>query len=170
MIFSTFFASGLLLLLLQTTVIPQLPGWLGRPDILFILVVYCAIRLPLYSGMLLCLFFGMLLDIFSGLYIGLDTICYLLFFFTLRGLSGKLALEYLTHQPVLCASGYLLTNGAIFLMANMLSEGGHFTWPWRQILLGALTTAIFSIPLVHLFDMLLEFCRRRRHQPHRRTA
>ncbi|MEW6427647.1 MAG: rod shape-determining protein MreD [Thermodesulfobacteriota bacterium] len=160
-LFLLFFSLGFFLLACQTSLLPLLPQWLGRPDLLFILIIFVAVRLPFYTGLFLCFLFGMLVDGFSGYYLGLHALTYLLFFFLLRGLSSRLALQYALHQPILAATGSLLTNISIFLLANMLNETGQFKWVWRDVLLQALMVAIFAVPLIFVFEGGLDFCTRR---------
>jgi len=152
MIFTSFFITGLLLLILQTSLFPDFPDWFGQPDLLFILIAYCALRLTFYSGLFLVFLLGMTLDIFSGFYMGLHTVAYLLLFFILQGVSRQLDLEYITHQPVICAMGYLLTNGLVFLAASILANGTAFSWSWPPILLGTIMVAVFAVPFTQLFD------------------
>jgi len=45
MLVSVFFFLGVFLLILQTTLFQILPEWAGKPDLLFVLIVFLAIRM-----------------------------------------------------------------------------------------------------------------------------
>ncbi len=145
-----FVLTGYLLLVVQTTLIPLLPDWAGRPDLPLVLLVYAAVRLPFSLGLGIALFLAIGLDILSGIHTGPTTLAYLALFATLRAAAGPLALE--PHQPILAGLGFLAVNVIVYLAANILTDSDHFSWSWGRILLGAMITAICSIPLTSLFD------------------
>ena len=151
MIFSVFGLLGIFFVILQTTLLPKLPSWMGAPDLLFILLVYCALHVDIIPGLLLAVLFGFLLDITAGIFLGIHTSMYLLLFLLLQAISSKLALRYLQHQPVLTGLSYLLVAGGSFLFSSVLAEQDMLTWSWRDVLLGTLLVAIFSIPLNQFF-------------------
>lgn len=151
MIFSVFCLLGVFLIVLQSTLLQKLPHWMGAPDLLFILLVFCALHVDIVPGLLLALIFGFLLDLSAGIFLGIHTTLYLLLFLLLQAISQKLALRYLQHQPVLTALSYLLMAGGSFLFTNILSEQDMLSWSWRDVLLGTLLVSIFSIPLNQFF-------------------
>lgn len=147
-----FFGTGILFLAIQTTLLANLPEWSGRPDLVFLLLVYCALRLNLYQGLAYAIFFGMALDIFSGIFLGIHSLMYLAVFFLIRGISQKLTLEYQTHQPAVIAISYLLHCAGVYLITSMLAEE-PLIWSWRQILLGVITLSVLAIPVHQLFTL-----------------
>ncbi len=152
MTFFLFLLEGLFFIVLQTTLLQTLPAWMGAPpDLLFILLIFCAVHVDAVPGLVLALFFGFCMDLVSGLYLGVYAAIYLLLFLLIKAISGKLALQYLQHRPALTALSYLLAQGAVFLLNRVLAEQDMLAWSWRQILLGTLLVAIFSIPCSQLF-------------------
>ena len=149
MLISIFLLLGATLLTIQTTIFTMLPSWMGNPDLLFLLVVFIAIRLDLFPGALLALFFGMMTDIFAGVFLGLFPVIYLLLFFLLQGLSRLLIIDESVHQAPLAAASYLFTNICIFLFAKILAPEAPITWSWRAIILGTLILAVIAIPFYH---------------------
>lgn len=146
-----FFGTGILFLAAQTTLFASLPEWTGRPDLVFLLLIYCALRLNLYQGLAYALFFGMAMDIFSGIFLGIHSLMYLAIFFLVRGISKKLTLEYQIHQPAVIAVSYLLNCAGVYLVSSMLADEA-LIWSWRQVLLGVITLSVLAIPIYQLFS------------------
>ncbi|NIQ09911.1 MAG: rod shape-determining protein MreD, partial [Gammaproteobacteria bacterium] len=65
-----FLILGILILVVQTTFLQLVPGWLGQPDILFLLIVYIACQKEILAGAVSILLLGLLLDVFSGVFLG----------------------------------------------------------------------------------------------------
>ena len=99
---------GTILLTIQTTLFHILPAWIGRPDLLFILVIFLATDMETFKGALLVLLFGFLMDIFSGIYLGMYPLLYLLLFFAIKTLSRHVVLVEIVHQVPLVVVSYLL--------------------------------------------------------------
>ncbi len=146
MVVSALFLLGTILLILQTTVLHALPEWFGRPNLLFLLVVFIATNLDVYKGAMLALLFGLLMDIFSGIFLGLHPIVYLLLFFVLQGVSRTLAINEAVHQMPLVALSYLATASSIYLFATILAPESTFYWAWGNEILQVLILAIICIP------------------------
>ena len=151
MTFTLLLLQGLFFVVLQTTLLQTLPAWMGAPDLLFILLIFCAVQVDLVPGILLALFFGFCMDLVAGLFLGVYATVYLLLFLLIKTISQKFALQYLQHQPVLTALSYLLAQGAVYLLNQVLAEQEILVWSWQHILLGTLLVAIFSIPCSQLF-------------------
>ena len=80
MLVSLFFIVGLILLVIQTTLFGSMPDWLGRPDLLFIFIIFITVRLELIQGAFLVLLLGLVMDIFSGIFLGLYPLTNLILF------------------------------------------------------------------------------------------
>ncbi len=158
MLFCIFITIAYLLLVLQTTLVHLLPPWAGRPDLPLILLVHAAIRLPAATGLGITLFLAIGVDILAGAHTGPAALAYLALFATLRSASGPLALA--PHQPTLSGLGSLLVNLAVYLGSAVLTPGTTPAWSWRQVLLAALTTGVFALPLTVLFDDCAAWIRR----------
>jgi len=170
MVYFIFYIIGLSFLVLQTTLLQILPKWMGAPDLLFVLLVFCALRLEVVPGILLALSFGFMLDLVAGIFLGIHATVYLLLFLLLKIISQKFALQYLQHQPILTALSYLLFSCSTFLLNTILAGQNSLIWSWKDVLLGTLLVSIFSIPLNQFFLMILSlFTPRRRDIPRRPT-
>lgn len=157
MFVAIFFALGIILLILQTTLLQVLPEWVGKPDILFILIVFIAVRMDVFKGAVLVLLFGLLMDIFSGIYLGLHPVIYLMLFFTLNGVTRHLAINETVHQVPIVTISYLLTCSGIFIFASMLSPENDLEWSWGRVLLQMVILAIITAPLFNLYTFVLSF-------------
>lgn len=164
MTFILFLFEGLFFIVLQTTLLQALPSWMGAPDLLFILLIFCAVHVDLVPGIMLALFFGFCMDLVAGLYLGVYATIYLLLFLLIKAISSKLALQYLQHRPALTALSYLLAQSAIFLFNQILAEQEMFAWSWRPILLGTLLVAIFSIPCSQFFLLTEDLAKPQHHR------
>ncbi|MGV1099998.1 rod shape-determining protein MreD [Thiovibrio sp. JS02] len=152
-----FFLLGTILLVFETTLLHALPEWFGRPNLLFLLIVFIATNLDIYKGAVLALLFGLLMDIFSGIFLGLHPIVYLLLFFVLQGVSRTLAINEAVHQMPLVALSYLFTASSIFLFASILAPESKLYWAWGNEILQVLILAVICIPFFSLFKWLTLF-------------
>jgi rod shape-determining protein MreD len=155
MVIASFLLLGTILLVLQTSMLPLLPHWLGRPDPLFVLVVFAAIRLETYQGAVLALIFGLLLDIFSGPYLGLYPVVFLILFLVLRTLAVNLLLTEVVHQVPLTLISYLAATSGLYIFASLLAPENPLPWSWRGVLLQLFMLAVFTMPLFELYEALL---------------
>lgn len=152
-----YFFLGILILILQTSLLTSLPPWVGCPDLFFILIIYVSLRLKFVHGIVLLLLFGLIMDIFSGIYLGIYPITYLLLFFLLHGLSRRLAIQDMAHRIALVIVCYLLTNGIVYTFASYMTPDNEWTWNWKGIMMGTFLLAIMTFPLFTLFENLEEF-------------
>ncbi|MBU0730376.1 MAG: rod shape-determining protein MreD [Proteobacteria bacterium] len=149
-----FLIIGALLLVIQTSILPLLPEWIGRPDLLFILVVFIGTSMETFRGTVLVLLFGLLMDIFSGLFLGLYPLLYLILFFVIKGVSRHILIEDSYYQAPLVVVSYLFTTVGLFIFCSIMAPENQFYWSWRDILLQLLIISIISVPLRHLYDRI----------------
>ncbi len=159
MLIFIFLFLGATLLTIQTTIFTMLPSWMGNPDLLFLLIVFIAIRFDIFPGALLALFFGLMTDIFAGVFLGLYPVIYLLLFFLLQGLSRLLVIDETVHQAPLAAASYLLTSSSIFIFAAILAPDSPLVWSWRDIILETLILAVIAIPFYHFCALIYDLAR-----------
>jgi len=157
MLFISFLVFGLLLFVMQTTLFALLPTWFGRPDLIFLFIVFLAYRLDAIKGAVLAFFIGLLMDIFSGVFIGIYPTVYLLVFFILKILSKHIANES-TFQAPLAIISYLLSASGVFIISAMLAPDALIEWSWRIMLLQIIMLTVVAIPFFSLCDLYLTFC------------
>lgn len=146
MLIFSFLVLGATLLTIQTTIFTLLPSWMGNPDLLFLLIIYIAIRFDIFPGAILALLFGLMTDIFAGIFLGLYPVIYLFLFFLLQTLSQHLIINETVHQPPLAATCFLLTSASIYIFASLLAPDAPIIWSWRDIILQMLILSIIATP------------------------
>lgn len=154
MVLSFLFLTGTILLILQTTLLNNLPEWLGRPNLLFLFVVFLGVYLDPYKGLILALLFGLVMDIFSGVILGLHPTIYLLLVSLLQFISRHLAVNSPVNQIPLVSLSYLLTSGCIFIFATILSPENRLYWDWGSEILQVLILSVICIPFFTFFNWL----------------
>lgn len=150
-----FIILGTLLLILQTSFIPMLPGWFSQIDPLFVLLVFVIIRLDLYRGALLVIYLGMLTDIFSGIYSGLHPVVYLALYCMVKLLSRPLVLDELPHQIPLVLTSYFFVLSLTHMITTFLSPDATSLWNWKEIIVHLLLLALITMPLFSFFDFTI---------------
>lgn len=154
MLIGIFLAIGTLCLLLQTTLLHDLPAWMGQPDLLFLLIVFAATHLDLFRGAVLALLLGLLMDIFSGIFLGVYPLTYLLVFFVLKASTRHLAFTDTLHQIPLIVISYLFGNAAIYVISSILAPEAVLSWGWGNMLQQLVIMSVVCIPAFGLFRWL----------------
>ncbi len=152
--FILFLSLGCLFIGLQTTIFQALPKWIGVPDLLFLLIIFIALRAPIAQGVLLMMIWGTIMGVLSGYFSGLYTIAYLLIFVIVKALSTGLSIDEINHQPPIVALSYLLANGIIYIFSSMLASSSLIPWLWGEILQRLLIVTILVIPAHKMFSFL----------------
>jgi len=95
-------------MLLQTTVLPTVPGLPVVPDVVMVLAVYVAVRRQSPGGVLAAFLLGYFLDTFSGTLLGLNAFALTAAYVSVRWLARHLWVE--RGLPVI---GVVLFGGAV---------------------------------------------------------
>jgi len=161
MVIISFFLLSIVGVVLQTTVFQLLPAWMGKPDLLFILVVFLAYRLNMVRGVPLVFFIGLLMDTLSGAPLGIYSISYLLVFIALRLIVQHNVFKEAVYQVPLTALGYLAASSGIFIASAVLAPDNLSEWSWGVMLLHALLLAVLAIPFFGLNDVILTLITRK---------
>jgi rod shape-determining protein MreD len=148
---------GISIIVLQTTVLQFLPVWLGKPDILFLLVVYISCQVDMFRGALIILILGLIMDIFSGVFLGLYPVIYLLVFAFIKGISRQIAINEFAYQVPLAVIAYLFVGIGMFLLSFFLALDSPPQWSWSIMLLQLLILAVIGTPVFGIFDSILNF-------------
>jgi len=149
------FILGIILLTMRTSIMATLPGWLGTPDLFFILLVFISVRFEILSGAILILLLGLAMDIFAGIFPGLHPLIYLLLFGLIQAINGRLFIKEKIYQIPLVMACYLLTNTACFIINLLLGLGNTLIWDWQAIVQQMLMLSILTIPFFILFDFFV---------------
>jgi rod shape-determining protein MreD len=172
MLVFSFWALGIVLVIVQTTLLEHLPLWLGRPDLLFVLVIFIAYRFAWIPGILLVFALSWVLDVVASIYLGLYPLICLIAFAALKTLTNKSPIKESTYQIPLLGLSYFLMQIFYyfinsFLLPDMLPE-----WSWPGALQRTILVVLSAVPLFILFNRLYEYIQKRRLRskpPRRRT-
>jgi rod shape-determining protein MreD len=154
-----FLLLGILSIVLQTTFLQLLPNWLGKPDILFLLIVYISCQSDILRGSVVILLLGLLMDVFSGVFLGLYPVIYLLVFAFIKGISRKVAINEFAYQVPLAVISYLFVSIGMYLFSYSLGPDTPPQWFWGTILLQLLMLAVIGAPVFGIFASIMNFCR-----------
>lgn len=157
-----FLAIGVLQLSLQTSLFMFLPPWLGKPDLLFVLVAFTAYRVDALRGALLVFMMGVMADVYSGSLLGLYPSIYVLVYLFIKVAARYVSLDEAAYQVPLIASSYLLAASAVFVITCVFLPDNLPAWPWGAVLLQLLLLGIMTIPLWSFYGLLLAWCTRER--------
>jgi len=154
-----FLILGILLLVLQTTFLQLLPVWLGKPDLLFLLIVYIACQAGILRGAFVVILLGLLMDAFSGVFLGLYPVIYLLVFAFIKGISRQIAINEFAYQVPLAVISYILVGIGMFLLSFFLTPDSPPQWSWGIMLLQLIILAVIGTPVFGIFDSIMSFYR-----------
>ncbi len=164
MIAFTFWLIGLAIIIVQTTLLHNLPIWFNRPDLLFILLIFIAYRFAWIPGIIVVFSLSWLMDVVTGIRLGFyPLICLLLFTVVKSSTYGKLIKESTYQVPLLGAAwlaGQFLQYVIFSLGLNQLMPD----WQWGEYILNDIVLMIVAIPLFALYNKLFWFLEKRRMQ------
>ena len=152
-----FFFLGIVTLVIQTTLLQLLPPWLGKPDLMFLLIVYIACRPEIIKGAFLVLVMGFLMDVFSGVFLGLYPVIYLLVFAFIKGISRQIVISEFAYQVPLAVISYLLVNTGMFVISFGLAPDSPPQWSWGEMILQLLMLTVIGIPVFAFFDGIMRY-------------
>jgi len=159
MFVTIFLLLGICILVLQTTFLQLLPAWLGKPDILFLLVVYIACQADIFRGAFVILLLGLFMDAFSGVFLGLYPVIYLLVLAFIKGISRQVAINKFAYHVPLAVISYLFVGIGMYIFSFFLAPDSPPQWSWGIILLQLLILAVIGTPVFGIFDNIMDFCR-----------
>jgi rod shape-determining protein MreD len=149
------FLVGILLLVLQTTLLPLFPIHRIRPDILLIFTLYLGLSFPLVFGGILAISMGYLMDLFSGNALGFYALSRPLIFFTAQFFKERFYLEGF-YSKFLFAFVYAMLEGLlIFILMNALHPrplGNLYPLLFTFLLPQSFFTGLATPPLFFLFQ------------------
>lgn len=147
---------GILLLILQTTLLPFFPIHRIRPDILLILTLYLGLSFPPLFGGFLAFFMGYLMDLFSGNALGFYTLSRPLVFFAAQFFRERFYMEGFYSRFLFAFIYSMLEGFLIFILMNAFHPtplGNLYPLLFTFLLPQSLFTALVTPPLFFLFQL-----------------
>jgi rod shape-determining protein MreD len=165
-----FWLLGVLLIVLQTTLLQYLPLWLGRPDFIFIFVAFVAYRFAWVPGIFLVFTLGWILDVVAGVQLGIYPLMCLLTLTGLKLLTNKSPVKEATYQIPLVGISYFLVQMFMYFIYSLTAPDLLPEWSWGVTLQRTALVMVSSIPLFLLCNTLYEYLQKRqlRGKPPRR--
>jgi cell shape-determining protein MreD len=100
----------LILLLVQTVVLPNIPGLVVNYDLVLLFVFYLSLFRSAREGLPIVLILGFIMDNLSGATFGVYLTTYFWLFFGVRWVTCFLRVRNIVLLPLLVASGILIKN------------------------------------------------------------
>ena len=165
MLILCFLVLGVVLIVIQSTLLQFLPAWFGRPDLVYILVAFIAYRFDWISGLLLVFLLGWMMDVVSGMYLGTFPLQYFLVFVSLKILSENSPVKETAYQVPLVGISYFLVQMALYSIYSLTLPDTIPEWSWGMVIMMSLVLVVATIPCFLLYNSLFEYVRKRRLNP-----
>lgn len=131
---------------LQTSLFTSWPLTYLQPDVVLLVVVWCALRRGLEEGGLVTLIIANISEVHSAAPQGLYLISYMVVYLTIRGASRFLVIPSLISYAMLVLMGSVLWRLSGLLVLHLLGASAN---QWRHTLtflfLGAALEAVYSL-------------------------
>ena len=157
-----FWAIGVALIVVQTTLLEHLPVWLARPDLLFVLVAFLSYRFAWIPGIAVVFSLTWMVDVVAGIFMGLYPLASLLAFTALKNMSNKSLLKESTYQIPLVGLSFFLTQIVLYFVSSLLLPDILPEWSWPGSMQRTILVVLSAIPLFVLFNRLNEYLLKRR--------
>lgn len=167
-----FLILGVLLVVLQTTVMQMMPGDFSRPDLVYLLVAFAAYKLPWLPGILLAFTVGWVLDVLIGVNLGYYPLQFLFVYVCLKVVSLNSPVKESAYQIPMVGLSYFLLQITVYVLSAMTLQYGQPRWSWVHIIQETLLLIFAAIPCFLLFNSLYEYLQNRvaRSRPARRRV
>lgn len=147
-----FILIGLLLVVLQTSVLTFTPVWVSSPDLYYILVAYLAYRFDLLRSLIIIFPISWLMDVFSGVIIGMyPAICFVSFVL-LKLMDTKIPVRESLYQIPLAGLCYLVVHKIVHIFLSVAATDPIAPWSWPEMFAKVFLLVIFAFPLFRFFE------------------
>lgn len=167
MLILSFLVVGITLVVTQTSIFQFFPSWLGRPDLVFILIAFIAYRFDWLRGLLLVIVFSWIMDVVSGLYLGTYPLLYLFLFLSLKIFKENSPIKEVAYQVPLVGIAFFVGYSCLYLFYSLALPGILPEWSWVKIVQEAFILIVATIPCFLLYNSLFEHMSQRRFSPPR---
>jgi len=160
-----FFLLGVLLIILETTLLHSIPSWLGRPDFIYILVAYTAYRFAWIPGLVLVFSLGWIMDVLTGIDLGIYPLEVLLVFISLKAMTTNNPLRESTYQIPLVGLSYFIVQLVRYILYLFTEPELLPEWSWGKLFAETGILLVATIPCFILLNALGEFLQKRKTPP-----
>jgi rod shape-determining protein MreD len=160
-----FFLLGILLIVLETTLLHSFPSWLGRPDFIYILVAYTAYRFAWIPGLLLVFSLGWIMDVLTGIDLGIFPLECLAVFVSLKAMTTNNPLRESMYQIPLVGLSYFIVQLVRYTLYAFTEPQLLPEWSWGKLFAETGILLFATIPCFVLLNALSDFLQKRKTQP-----
>lgn len=162
---AVFLTLGIVICVLQTSVLQMMPGDFTRPDLVYLLVAFAAYKLPWVPGILLSFSVGWVLDVLVGVNLGVYPLQFLFVFVCLKFITLKSPVKESAYQIPMVGLSHLLLQMGSYLFASMTLQYGLPEWSWVNTIQETILLILAAIPCFLLFSSLYEYLVNRTARP-----
>ena len=160
-----FLVLGVLLIVLETTLLQSFPAWIGRPDFVYILVAFAAYRFAWFPGLLLTFTLGWVMDSLTGINLGVYPLECLAVFAGLKVLTTNNPLRESTYQIPLVGLSYFIVKVVTYCLYSFTLPDFLPEWSWGRMFGETGILMVATIPCFLLLNALSEYLQKRKFQP-----
>lgn len=146
-----FFSFSLLIVVLQTTILPDIFGSLGFYDLIIPLVIYFSLYRPFREGFSSLILAAVMMDMISGAPAGIYLTTYIWLFLAFRQTWRFLDLKYSYLFPVLVVIGVVFQQILFGVVITVQAGQLGFSGDAMQVVFFQLLWAVITAPLIFLF-------------------
>lgn len=147
---------GVILVVLQTSMLQLLPASFARPDMIYLLVAFSAYKLPWIPGLFLAFSLGWMLDVLVAANLGFYPFIFLSVFVVLRVITVNSPVKEGAYQIPMVGVSYFLLQIGLYFFATVTAEHAIPEWSWGQVVQDTLLLILAAIPFFLVFNSLYE--------------
>jgi rod shape-determining protein MreD len=162
MLLFLFWIIGIILIVLQTTLLQTFSFETGTPDLVFILVAFIGYRFAWIPGIILAFSIGWIMDVVAGIHLGFYPLLCLLTFASLKVLTSNSPVRESMYQIPLVGISFFLIQMFFYFVYSLTLPEVLPEWSWGLTTRRTVLVMVASMPLFLLFNALFEFVQKRR--------
>ena len=172
MLVLAFWLLGIILIVMQTSLLPLFASLSGPPDFVYILITFISYRFAWIPGILLVFTLGWVMDVVASIHLGFYPFVCLLTFTGLKLFTNKSPIKEVTYQIPLVGLSYFLVQLFFFFSYSITLPEILAEWSWGKTIQRTALVVVSAIPLFLLFNKFYEFLLKRsmRTKPPRRRT
>ncbi len=160
--FFVFSLIGVAIIVFQSTLLPVFPGWLAKPDLLFVLVAFAAYTFRWVNGLIFVFVLGWMVDSVSSIYLGVFPLQYVLVFSLLKLSCEKSPLKEVTYQIPLVAVSYFVSKIAFYTLFAFILPDTLSEISWMKVLQETIILVVATVPMFLFLSRLYEYLSNKR--------
>lgn len=156
-----FWLIGVLIIVLQTAVLPLLSTPAAIPDLIFIFITFCAYRFSWFAGLFLTFSIGWMFDVVTAADLGFYPIECLLVFAGLKLLTTNSPVRAVVYQLPLVGLGYLFWQILSYALYSFERENYIVELSGSELMSSTILVIVAAIPCFAFYSFLYESVEKR---------